>query len=180
MLLPNPSPSPTATSGQGQQGSKWASVCCVVKGCQRSLLVVPQPDVFRDEDGSIALLEAEVKAEPGRKLELLKLLQERCSAVKAELREVLQRHGIRSFRMVPVKRSYAFEVPGVPHGEQWCLKVRYAATDPALPHGLTGTTFVAIFGANASCLESLVLKRGLRGPSWVRLREPKKVDYGNQ
>ncbi|KAL6757111.1 hypothetical protein V8C86DRAFT_3135851 [Haematococcus lacustris] len=183
MLLPDPSPSPTATSGQGQQGqqgSKWASVCCVVKGCQRSLLVVPQPDVFRDEDGSIALLEAEVKAEPGRKLELLKLLQERCSAVKAELREVLQRHGIRSFRMVPVKRSYAFEVPGVPHGEQWCLKVRYAATDPALPHGLTGTTFVAIFGANASCLESLVLKRGLKGPSWVRLREPKKVDYGNQ
>ena len=49
--------------------------------------------------------------------------QERCSEVKAELREVLGRHGIKQHRMVPVKRNYAFEVEGVPHGEQHCIKV---------------------------------------------------------
>jgi hypothetical protein len=49
--------------------------------------------------------------------------QERCSAAKAELREILAKHGIKSFRMVPVKRSYAFEDPAVPHGEQWVIKV---------------------------------------------------------
>ena len=50
-------------------------------------------------------------------------VQERCSEVKAELREVLGRHGIKQHRMVPVKRNYAFEVEGVPHGEQYCIKV---------------------------------------------------------
>ena len=49
--------------------------------------------------------------------------QERCTEVKAELRELLTKHGVRNFRMVPVKRSYAFEQAGVPLGLQWCIKV---------------------------------------------------------
>lgn len=50
-------------------------------------------------------------------------VQERCTGVKAELRELLARHGIKQHRMVPVKRSYAFEVEGVPHGQQYVIKV---------------------------------------------------------
>lgn len=39
---------------------------------------------------------------------------------------------------MPVKRSYAFELPEVAHGEQWCLKVRYPGAEPTLPVGLKG------------------------------------------
>jgi DNA polymerase alpha subunit A len=50
-------------------------------------------------------------------------LQERFTDVKAEVRALLVRAGVKSMRMVPVKRNYAFELPDVPAGEQWVLKV---------------------------------------------------------
>lgn len=50
--------------------------------------------------------------------------QTRAADLKAELRSLLLRQGIKSMRVVPVKRNYAFEDPSVPHGEQWVLKVR--------------------------------------------------------
>lgn len=46
-----------------------------------------------------------------------------CGELKQELRDVLLRHGIRNPTIKPVRRSYAFEQPGVPHGEQYVLKV---------------------------------------------------------
>lgn len=70
--------------------------------------------------------------------------------------------------MVPVKRSYCFEQPGVPHGEQYCLKVRYPASDPVLPYGLQGRSYCFIFGTNQSPLEALLIKRGVKGPSWIK------------
>ena len=59
--------------------------------------------------------------------------------LKAEVRAALGKHGVARFVIKPVRRSYAFERPGVPHGQQWVLKVRYAASSPALPLELTGT-----------------------------------------
>jgi DNA polymerase alpha subunit A len=59
---------------------------------------------------------------------LLSLLHGRCAALKAELRALLLSHGIKSMRVVPVKRSYAFEDPAIPHREQWVLKVRWQHT----------------------------------------------------
>lgn len=50
--------------------------------------------------------------------------QERCSSVREEVRGLLTRAGVGSMRIVPVRRSYAFENKDVPHGEQWVLKVR--------------------------------------------------------
>jgi hypothetical protein len=34
------------------------------------------------------------------------------------------RHGVKAMRLVPVKRSYAFEDPAIPSREQWVIKVR--------------------------------------------------------
>ena len=65
-------------------------------------------------------------------------MQELAAELKVEVRELLASHGIASFVVKPVKRAYAFEVPQVPHGQQWLLKVRYPATGPMLPQGLTG------------------------------------------
>jgi len=160
----------------------FVSSCAIVRNCYRSLLVVPSPEVFADADGTLAALEAKAKADPTCKLELLKALQERCSGMKAELREVLHRHNVRSYRMVPVKRSYAFEQPEIPHGEQWVVKVRYPATESTLPVGLSGRSFVAVMGAGqqGGSLEPLILKRGIKGPGWMLLKGAKRVEYQNQ
>lgn len=72
-----------------------------------------------------------IKAECG-------FLQELMSDVKAEVRAVLQQHGVGQFRIKPVQRNYAFENPDVAHRLQWVLKVMYSATLPQLPLGLTG------------------------------------------
>lgn len=50
-----------------------------------------------------------------------------------------------------------------------CLQIRYPASLPTLPMGVSGAHFVAIAGTNQSSLEALLLKRGLRGPGWCLL-----------
>jgi hypothetical protein len=44
--------------------------------------------------------------------------------LKAEVKALMERHGVKNSRAKPVKRKYAFEDPAIPHGEQWVLKVR--------------------------------------------------------
>ena len=58
--------------------------------------------------------------------------------VKAEVRAALSHHGISKFVIKPVQRQYAFEMATIPRKKQWVLKVKYAATSPQLPLGLTG------------------------------------------
>lgn len=53
----------------------------------------------------------------------VQLLHARCTDLKAELRAVMLKHGIKSMRLVPVKRNYAFEDPAIPTREQWVIKV---------------------------------------------------------
>ena len=65
-------------------------------------------------------------------------VQGQAADLKAELRELLSSHGITSFVVKPVKRSYAFEDPNIPHGQQWVLKVRCPGTAPTLPLGTAG------------------------------------------
>eukprot|EP00775_Hariotina_reticulata_P008338 gene8338-8523_t len=129
-----------------------------------------------DASGDIAALEAAVAADPSRKIELLQLLHERCGELKAELRALMLSHGIRTMRVVPVKRSYAFEDPAIPARDQWVIKVRYPAHLPALPLRVTGRHFVAITGTSQSILEAVVVKRGLRGPCWLTLTAPTKKE----
>lgn len=54
---------------------------------------------------------------------------------------------ITKWRCKPVTRKYYFEMPIQP-GEHSFLKIKYDATMPSLPTGLTGNTFECIFGAN--------------------------------
>lgn len=53
----------------------------------------------------------------------VQLLHARCTELKAELRALMLRHGIKSMRLVPVKRNYAFEDTSIPAREQWVIKV---------------------------------------------------------
>jgi hypothetical protein len=47
--------------------------------------------------------------------------------------------------------------------------VRYPASEPALPPGLTGQHFRALTGVRSVSLETLLLKRRLKGPGWLSL-----------
>ncbi|KAG2444014.1 hypothetical protein HYH02_009213 [Chlamydomonas schloesseri] len=166
------------------EGGRWQSCAVAVRGLQRTLIVVPRRDVFEDGDGAIAALHAVVKADPARKPELMKMLQERCGPLRDEVRALLTKAGVGAMRMVPVRRSYAFESREVPHGEQWVIKVRYPGHMPALQlpasGSFSGKTYCAIFGANQSTLESLSLKRRIKGPGWMGVLNPTRVEYGNQ
>ena len=65
-------------------------------------------------------------------------LQENSGDLKQEVRQLLAANGISQFTMKPVQRSYAFEDPNIPHGQQWVLKVKYPANGTRLPLGLKG------------------------------------------
>lgn len=63
--------------------------------------------MFEDAEGEISHLEAEVKLESSslphdapkpKKMQLLRLLHERCAQVKNEIKDLLSRHGIKSYR----------------------------------------------------------------------------------
>ncbi|KAG2500449.1 hypothetical protein HYH03_002016 [Edaphochlamys debaryana] len=182
-------PAPGAAGGRGPAppGPAWQSCAVVVRNLTRSLLVVPRPGagVFDDSDGAISAAQAAAAADPSKKIDLLKLLQERCAPLKDELRSLLSKAGVSAMRMVPVRRSYAFEHKEVPHGEQWVLKVRYPAHMPTLPSPPSGgppsgKTFAAAFNAQQSCLEALLLKRRIKGPCWLGVQGPSRVEHAYQ
>ena len=80
--------------------------------------------------------------------------------------------GVDSLTIRPVRRSYAFERPGIPHGDQWVLKVTYPAAKPALPTDWSSASCAGLLGAQGSPLESLLLKRRIKGPGWLRVTCP--------
>lgn len=153
------------------------SCCTVVRGMQRNIFVVPREEVGSEE---IAVLEAQAATDPEARKKLIPLLHQAFSSVKAEMRELLAKHHVTQMTMKPVKRQYAFENPAVQHGQQWVLKIKYPASQPALPVGLTGRTFSAIFGANQSMLEALTLKRRIMGPCWLTVRRPRRISPESQ
>jgi DNA polymerase alpha subunit A len=93
-----------------------------------------------------------------------------------ELDDVRKRkyQAINRWKCKPVTRKYAFEMP-IQHGEHKFLKIKYDATMPSLPSGLTGNTFECLFGANQSLLELFILKRKIKGPCWMTISNPQKV-----
>jgi DNA polymerase alpha subunit A len=127
-----------------------------------------------------ALAAAAESGDTDAKKQLTVALHGAMGDVKAEARQLLAKHGVTQMTMKPVLRQYAFENKAVRPGKQWVLKVRYPASQPAIPLGASGDAFSAVFGANQSSLEALLLKRRVMGPSWIALRQPRRVDPGAQ
>jgi len=65
-----------------------------------------------------------------------------------------------------VSKQYAFDKSDVPAMSDY-LEVRYSAALPALPSDLSGQTFSHVFATNTSALESFLLERKIKGPSWL-------------
>lgn len=85
---------------------------------------------------------------------------------------------ITGFKCKMVSRKYCFEMP-IPHGEHKFLKIKYPSTQPPLPANLTGNTFECLFGANQSMLELFILKRKIKGPCWLTVKNVQKVGSNN-
>ncbi|KAL5560379.1 hypothetical protein UlMin_036590, partial [Ulmus minor] len=64
-------------------------------------------------------------------------------------------------------RKYAFERSDIPAGENYVLKISYPFKDPPLPADLKGETFSALLGTHSSALEHFLVKRKIKGPSWL-------------
>jgi DNA polymerase alpha subunit A len=135
--------------GKVPHNGVFVSACCAVRGCVRNLYVLPRPD-----SGGLQRVHAEVGG---------------------MLKSVLpQRAGV-SWRGKPVIRKYAFDDPDVPKAKQQYLKVVYSSHYPSpSPDSCRqgGVTFSKILNYSASTVETFLIKRQLRGPCWIRLRNP--------
>ncbi|KAL8044514.1 hypothetical protein ABFX02_08G049900 [Erythranthe guttata] len=96
-------------------------------------------------------------------------LHEVASELKTEMRKQLIDRNISSFSMALVKRNYAFERTDIPHGKNYVLKISYPFKDPPLPSDLKGEHFSALLGTHNSGLELFLIKRKIKGPSWLSI-----------
>lgn len=93
-----------------------------------------------------------------------------------EFTQIKEKHlkSVRDWKCKFVERKYAFEMP-IPRREMKFLKIKYAATAPPLPQNIKGNTFETIFGTNQSMLELFLIKRKVKGPSWMTVSNAKNV-----
>ena len=87
----------------------------------------------------------------------------------AEVNETCKAARIDVRRLKKVTRYYAFEREGVPKDSAEWLKLRYPASLPQFPGNNNFTHIDAVFGAQRSPLELFIIKRRLKGPSYLRI-----------
>ncbi|KAF8659922.1 hypothetical protein HU200_058146 [Digitaria exilis] len=145
-------------------GKRFHSCCVIVKNIQRCIYAIPNQSVFPRE--SISGLEK--KSTSSDFLPSFRAtLHELASGLKSEIADKLSDLNVSNFVMTPVKRNYAFERTDLPNGEQYVLKINYPYKDPALPADLRGEYFHTLLGTNNSALELFLIKRKIKGPSWL-------------
>ena len=142
---------------------RTVSACAIVHGCEKNLFVLPRalPGQFH-EDG-VTPKRAGMSDVYG---EINKLMTSK----------VIPRQSGASFKCKLVKRKYAFEQVDVPRESTDYLKIVYSAKFPSPPAKDCddgGKSYERIFGYNSSALELFLLKRKLKGPSWIRINKPK-------
>ncbi|XP_039120011.1 LOW QUALITY PROTEIN: DNA polymerase alpha catalytic subunit-like [Dioscorea cayenensis subsp. rotundata] len=154
--------------GKVKEGNAFQSCCVVVKNMQRCVYAVPNGAVF--PGGKIVELEENIaniansKASPS---DFRTALLDMAVGLKSEITKRLPHLNGSNFSIKPVKRSYAFERPDIRRGEQYVLKINYPFKDPPLPTDLKQEHFLPLLGTNSSALELFLIKRKIKGPSWL-------------
>ncbi|KAL5715404.1 DNA-directed DNA polymerase [Ranunculus cassubicifolius] len=151
--------------GKVKAGNTYSSCCIVVRNMQRCVYVIPTNSVFHDP--VIADLERQVEEKQISKMDFRTSLQEMASDLKIEIAEKLVNLNVSKFSIAPVKRGYAFERSDIPIGQHHVLKVNYPFKDPPLSSDLRGEYFSALLGTHCSALEHFLIKRKIKGPSWL-------------
>ncbi|KNA17466.1 hypothetical protein SOVF_079750 [Spinacia oleracea] len=153
--------------GKVKAGNAYHSCCIVVKNMQRCLYAIPSSSVFHNE--VVLKLEKDLADKKISAAEFRNKLHEVASGLKTEMARQLVNLNVSAFSMAPVKRNYAFERVDIPHGENYVLKINYPFKDPPLQPDLKGDTFCAVLGTHSSALELFLVKRNIKGPSWLSI-----------
>ncbi|XP_011043523.1 PREDICTED: DNA polymerase alpha catalytic subunit-like isoform X2 [Populus euphratica] len=151
--------------GKVKAGNTYHSCCVVVKNMHRCVYAIPNSSTFHTDE--ISMLEKEVEESRISSTDFHKKLQDMAYELKNEVASQLLSLNVSSFSMAPVKRRYAFERSDIPAGENYALKINYPFKEPPLPADLKGETFCALLGTHCSALELFLVKRKVKGPSWL-------------
>ncbi|KAF5736157.1 putative DNA polymerase alpha catalytic subunit [Tripterygium wilfordii] len=151
--------------GKVKARNTYGSCCVVVKNMQRCVYAIPSGSLFHADE--MMKLEKDVQESHISTTAFRTQLQDMASGLKNEIATQLLNLNVSSFSMSPVKRRYAFERADVPVGENYILKINYPFKDPPLPVNLRGETFCALLGTHSSALELFLVKRKVKGPSWL-------------
>ncbi|KAB1214754.1 DNA polymerase alpha catalytic subunit [Morella rubra] len=151
--------------GKVKAGSTYHSCCVVVKNMQRCVYAIPNGSLLNSEE--MRKLEKSVEESQISSTAFRGRLQDLASEVKSEIAKQLLDNNVSTFSMAPVKRRYAFERTDIPVGENYVLKINYPFKDPPLPADLKGESFCALLGTHCSALELFLVKRKIKGPSWL-------------
>ncbi|KAM2640329.1 hypothetical protein TB1_026726 [Malus domestica] len=151
--------------GKAKAGSSYQSCCVVVENVQRCVYAIPNSSVFHSDE----IMKLEKDAEESRisSREFRTKLHDMALGLKSDIAKKLLDQNVSAFSMAPVKRNYAFERSDIPAGENYVLKINYPFKDPRLPADLKGETFHALLGTHSSALELFLVKRKIKGPSWL-------------
>ncbi|KAK7406532.1 hypothetical protein VNO78_08159 [Psophocarpus tetragonolobus] len=153
--------------GKVKAGDLYQSCCAIVKNMQRCVYAVPSRPLHRTEE--MMSLVRDVQESQISSADFLKKLQDAVSDVKNEIAQHLVNLEVSNFTMAPVKRKYAFERSEIPSGENYVVKINYSFKDPVLPVDLKGESFCGLLGAGSSALELFLIKRRIKGPSWLQV-----------
>ncbi|CCW64634.1 unnamed protein product [Phytomonas sp. EM1] len=91
--------------------------------------------------------------------------------VVAEVNEICRNQGIEQRRIKFVDRYYAFEIQGVPYEKTTWVKLRYPGRYAPLSVNKELLHISTIMGASTSLLELFIIKRKLKGPSFLRISD---------
>ncbi|XP_024959524.1 DNA polymerase alpha catalytic subunit [Cynara cardunculus var. scolymus] len=153
--------------GKVKAGITYHSCCVVVKNMQRCIYAIPNGPVF--EDSAIVKLVRDVEESKVSSTAFHTKLHEMAFGLKANITKELLDRNVSNFSMKPVKRNYAFERSDIERKENYVLKISYPFKDPPLPSDLKGETFCALLGTHSSALELFLIKRKIKGPSWLSI-----------
>ncbi|XP_078168075.1 DNA-directed DNA polymerase [Carex rostrata] len=154
--------------GKVKTGSTFQSCCVVVKNMQRCVYAVPSSTIFpREAIEDLKKKHAESGGDSSPSFRAA--LQDMASGLKVEIAEQLSELNVSTFMMAPVKRNYAFERCDIPSGEQYVLKISYPFKNPPLDADLKGENYFALLGTHTSALELFLIKRRIKGPSWLSI-----------
>lgn len=88
-----------------------------------------------------------------------------------EINDIFRKNGIEKRRMKFVERFYCFENGTIPHEKSRWVKVRYPGYYPPLEDKGPWKHIHSIMGTSYSLLELFLLKRKIKGPTFLRIEQ---------
>lgn len=127
---------------------KYLSCCIICKNVEHKIFVYPRTH-FKSDPNTVVTMDD----------------------VEEEIKKILFKHKIKNFRSKTTAKNYAFEKDIVTKSDY--LEVHFKPlVNLNLPSDLNGDTFSHVFNYNQSSLERFILDLKLKGPAWLKIKNP--------